>query len=94
MDLSHIPLAPRSKLNGATGTYYYLGYDLILFFSSVELRAQISWEENVSRRPILFVIEPPSDLLLSRASRRGNLCLQYIKILTQLQEPRKDCVRP
>ncbi|KAJ2917220.1 hypothetical protein MD484_g3186, partial [Candolleomyces efflorescens] len=60
MDLSHIPLAPRSKLNGAMGTYYYLGYDLILFFSSVELRAQISWEENgiEKRSPAKIVYDP------------------------------------
>lgn len=48
MDLSHIPLYPRSKTNGAPGTFYYLGYDLVLFFSSVEMRAQIAWEEDVS----------------------------------------------
>lgn len=30
------------------GTFYYLGYDLVLFFSSVEMRAQIAWNEDVS----------------------------------------------
>ncbi|KAJ3512906.1 hypothetical protein NMY22_g15199 [Coprinellus aureogranulatus] len=48
MDLSHIPLHPRPKTNGAPGVFYYLGYDLILFFSSVEMRAQIAWEEDAS----------------------------------------------
>ncbi|KAH6917102.1 hypothetical protein BKA70DRAFT_1367619 [Coprinopsis sp. MPI-PUGE-AT-0042] len=60
MDLSHIPLHPRPKANGAAGSYYYLGYDLVLFFSSVELRAQISWEENgiEKRSPAKIVYDP------------------------------------
>lgn len=47
MNLSHIPLTPRPKTGNSSGTFYYLGYDLVLFFSSVEMRAQIAWEENV-----------------------------------------------
>lgn len=62
MDLSHIPLSPRPKTNGAPGTFYYLGYDLILFFSSVEMRAQIAWEENVGR----LVSRPPHVLAADR----------------------------
>ncbi|EAU92333.2 hypothetical protein CC1G_00552 [Coprinopsis cinerea okayama7 len=60
MDLSHIPLTPRQKANGARGTYYYLGYDLVLFFSSVELKAQICWEENgvEKRSPAKIVYDP------------------------------------
>ena len=52
MDLGHIPLSPRTKANGM-GVYYYLGYDLVLFFSSVELRAQLAWTEGgVERRHV------------------------------------------
>ena len=46
MDLSHLPIIPRAKSNGETGNYWYLEYTYILFFSAVELRAQISWVEK------------------------------------------------
>lgn len=59
MDLGHVPLSPRPKTSG-TGTFYYLGYDLVLFFSSVEMRAQIAWEENgiEKRSPAKIVYDP------------------------------------
>lgn len=47
MDLSHLPIRPVDKLNGKTGDFFYLEYGYILQFSAVELKAQMSWTENV-----------------------------------------------
>lgn len=47
MDLSHLPLRPSDKVEG-TGDFFYLEYGYILHFSAVELKAQISWVEDVS----------------------------------------------
>ncbi|TFK26684.1 hypothetical protein FA15DRAFT_667159 [Coprinopsis marcescibilis] len=59
MDLSHIPLTPRAKAGGV-GLFYYLGYDLVLSLSSVEMTAQIAWEENgfEKRSPAKIIYDP------------------------------------
>lgn len=47
MDLSHLPIKPSVQTVG-TGSFYYLEYGYILQFSTVELKAQMSWMEAVS----------------------------------------------
>ncbi|KAH6897540.1 hypothetical protein BKA70DRAFT_751100 [Coprinopsis sp. MPI-PUGE-AT-0042] len=63
MDLSHLPIIPRAKSNGETGNYWYLEYTYILFFSAVELRAQISWvEKGVEKRSPAKIVYDPNDV--------------------------------
>ena len=49
MDLSHLPYRTHRKVNGG-GVYYEIQYDYILFYHGVELKAQMSWRENVCIR--------------------------------------------
>jgi hypothetical protein len=53
MDLSYLPLSPRSKYSGA-GTYYHLDYEVILLFGLTELEAMVAWKENVGPLIVLF----------------------------------------
>jgi len=46
VDLSHLPLAARSKPKGQPGTYYRLDYELVLLFGLTEMKAQVSWKEK------------------------------------------------
>ncbi|TFK21092.1 hypothetical protein FA15DRAFT_672873 [Coprinopsis marcescibilis] len=63
MDLSHLPITPKAKSNGQTGNYWYLEYNYILNFSSVELRAQISWmERGVEKRSPAKIVYDPNDV--------------------------------
>jgi hypothetical protein len=45
VDLSHLPLSPRSKSGG--GSFYRLDYDIVLMFGLTELKAVIAWKQNV-----------------------------------------------
>jgi hypothetical protein len=40
-------LRPRRSEDSSTGVYYTIDYDVILLFGLTELKAQISWKENV-----------------------------------------------
>ncbi|KAG2016352.1 hypothetical protein CC2G_009524 [Coprinopsis cinerea AmutBmut pab1-1] len=63
MDLSHLPIQPRTRANGTSGNYWYLEYNYILFFSAVELRAQISWKENgIEKRSPAKIVFDPNDV--------------------------------
>ena len=53
MDLSYVPLSPRSKSFGQ-GTYYLLEYEVILLFGLTELQAMVAWKENVGFLLVLF----------------------------------------
>ena len=53
MDLSYLPLSPRSKSSGG-GTYYCLEYDVILLFGLTELEAMVAWKEEVGPFLVLF----------------------------------------
>ncbi|KAF6752246.1 hypothetical protein DFP72DRAFT_991107 [Ephemerocybe angulata] len=57
MDLSHLPIVPRAKSNGQ-GDFWFLEYTYVLCFSSVELRAAISWTEARHRSPATIVYDP------------------------------------
>ena len=46
IDLSRVPLTPRTKINGG-GSFYRLDYDIVLLFGLTELKAHIAWKENV-----------------------------------------------
>ena len=46
IDLSHLPLSPRSKASGG-GNFYRLDYDIVLLFGLTELKAVIAWKQNV-----------------------------------------------
>jgi hypothetical protein len=45
-DLSRAPMLNMPKVAGMR--YYKIMYDIILSFGMTELKAQVSWEENVS----------------------------------------------
>jgi len=47
VDLSHLPLAARSKAKGQSGSYYRLDYELVLLFGLTEMKAQVAWKERV-----------------------------------------------
>ena len=47
IDLSHLPLSPRTK-PAAAGVYYRLDYEIVLQFGLTELKAQVAWKEDVS----------------------------------------------
>lgn len=63
MDLSHLPVRPVSKFNGASGDFVYLEYGYILQFSAVELKAQMSWMENgkEKRSPAKIIYDNDED---------------------------------
>ena len=46
-DLSRAPMLPQPKAKGK-GSFYRVGYDIILLFGMTELKAQIAWKEKVS----------------------------------------------
>ncbi|KAF8959231.1 hypothetical protein BDZ97DRAFT_1906233 [Flammula alnicola] len=50
IDLSHLPLTPRSKPTGS-GSYYRLDYDIVLQFGLTELKAQVAWKEHIVYDP-------------------------------------------
>ena len=52
LDLSHLPLPPLTKSSGE-GIYYRLDYEVILLFGLTELKAMVTWKENVS--PVLVL---------------------------------------
>ena len=47
-DLSGVPLLPQPKVAGQ-GSFYSVDCDIILLFGLTELKAQLAWQENVSR---------------------------------------------
>ena len=55
IDLSYLPLSPRSKSSGK-GTYYHLDCDIILLFGLTELEAMVAWKEEVGPLLVLFHI--------------------------------------
>jgi len=55
VDLSHLPLPPLSKPSGE-GIYYRLDFEVILLFGLTELKAMVTWKENVS--PVLVLLHP------------------------------------
>jgi hypothetical protein len=59
VDLSYLPLTPRSKPNSGT-TYYRLDYDILLLFGLTELKAQVTWKENgVEKRSATKIVYDP-----------------------------------
>ncbi|KAF5315547.1 hypothetical protein D9611_004835 [Ephemerocybe angulata] len=61
MDLSHLPIKPSAQVAGS-GDFFYLEYGYILQFSTVELKAQISWTENgVEKRSPAKIVYDPDD---------------------------------
>jgi hypothetical protein len=55
VDLSHLPLLPRSNVSGET--FYRLSFDTVLLFGLTELEAVVAWKENV--RPLLVLLIAP-----------------------------------
>jgi len=60
MDLSHLPIVPQARKDGKSGNFWDVYWDLILTFSTVELKASIEWLENgaAKRSPAKTVFEP------------------------------------
>ncbi|KAH9485815.1 Heat shock 70 kDa protein 12B [Psilocybe cubensis] len=59
IDLSNVPLSPRSKPNSA-GVYYRLDYDIVLLFGLTELKAQVAWKEgNTEKRSAAKIVYDP-----------------------------------
>jgi hypothetical protein len=73
-DLSRVPLSPRPKASGK-GNFYRVDYDIVLLFGMTELKAQVTWKENVSEGFQVYsfkIIEFHStDLAFSRERRNG-----------------------
>ena len=57
VDVSRMKQPPLPRIDGTGGKYYCVEYQVILFFGSTELQAQVAWKEDV-RPPYnsLFVI--------------------------------------
>ena len=53
IDLSHLPLSSRPKYFGR-GNFYRLEYDIILLFGLTELKAMVSWKQDVGL--LLFLL--------------------------------------
>ena len=66
-DLSGVPLLPQPKVAGQ-GSFYSVDCDIILLFGLTELKAQLAWQENVSRLHTLF--NPIDFGLILRAAYR------------------------
>jgi hypothetical protein len=47
VDVSHVKQPPLPRIDGTEGVYYSVNYDVILFFGSTELQAQVAWQEDV-----------------------------------------------
>ena len=47
VDVSRMKQPPLPRIDGTGGKYYCVEYQVILFFGSTELQAQVAWEENV-----------------------------------------------
>ncbi|KAH6918429.1 hypothetical protein BKA70DRAFT_1087615 [Coprinopsis sp. MPI-PUGE-AT-0042] len=60
LDLSHLPISPCPRLNGAAGEFYKLEYGYAVTFSAVELKVCLTWtEDGVEKRgPAKVVFEP------------------------------------
>ena len=43
---------PKKGVSGEV--YYQVDYEVIAFFGSTELTAQVAWKDNVSRKPHRF----------------------------------------
>ncbi|PPR01388.1 hypothetical protein CVT24_006226 [Panaeolus cyanescens] len=58
VDLSHLPLQPRTRPGG--GTYYRLDYDIVLLFGLTELKALVAWKENgIEKRSVTKIVYDP-----------------------------------
>ncbi|KAF9476870.1 hypothetical protein BDN70DRAFT_881863 [Pholiota conissans] len=59
IDLSYLPLTPRTKPSG-NGTFFRLDYDIVLMFGLTELKAQIAWKEgNIEKRSATKIVYDP-----------------------------------
>ncbi|KAF9047806.1 hypothetical protein BJ165DRAFT_1403442 [Panaeolus papilionaceus] len=59
VDLSHLPLQPRTKPSGG-GSYYRLDYEIVLLFGLTELKALVSWKENgAEKRSVTKIVYDP-----------------------------------
>lgn len=48
-DTSGIARALQPRYGPSGNSYFYMEYDIVLLFGLTEMKAQISWKENVSR---------------------------------------------
>ena len=58
-DMSRVARNSTAKFGVSGGIYYQVDFDVIAFFGSTELTAQMAWKDYVSRKPCFF----PSSLI-------------------------------